>query len=342
MVLSISAGPAAMRQSLRLEYTVAMGGQPRSAVTNLNELHYFALVAQSRSFTVAARRLGLPKSSVSRAIARLEQRLGVQLIERTTRSVRLTEAGRLYFVHSQRVIDEAEQADIAIGAMMAVPRGKLRIGAPVAFARFVLGPRMNQFLATYPELRVHIEILHAREREVDEGFDLVVRVGPLEDSGWLVKPLMQVRLGLYASPEFLKRNRRPESAADLRQYPCIVSTCGPPGEPGDYATWRLRREREVRETQVIARISVPDPSVHRQLALTGAGIAMLGQAEVETDLKERRLVRVLPEWEPEPIALFALYPSRLAASPKVRVLLEFLERHRDSSRKAGELVPDSA
>jgi DNA-binding transcriptional LysR family regulator len=298
-------------------------------MANLNELHYFAVVAQSRSFTLAAKRLNLPKSSVSRAIGRLEHRLDVRLIERTTRSVRLTEVGRLYLTHCQRVIEEAEQADIAISAMMATPRGKLRIGAPVAFARFVLvlAPLMNEFLLMYPELRVHIELLHAKERESDDGFDLVVRVGPLEDSAWLVKPLMRVRLGLYASPAFLKRQRRPESPADLRQYPCIVASCSPEGEPGDLAVWHLHHEREMREIQVIARVSLPDPSVHRQLALTGVGIAMLSQAEVVSDLKERRLVRLLPEWEPEPIELYALYPSRLAASPKVRVLLEFLAKY---------------
>jgi len=302
-------------------------------MTNLNELQTFALVAQSRSFTLAAERLKLPKSSVSRAISRLEQRLDVQLIQRTTRSVRLTEAGRLYLTHCERVIEEAELADIAIGAMMATPKGKLRIGAPVAFARFVLEPLMNEFLLLYPELRVHIELLHAKERQSDEGFDMVVRVGPLEDSAWLVKPLMRVRLGLYASPALLKRYRRPQSPADLQQYPCIVSNCGPPGEPGDHAMWRLHREREVREVQVVARVAVPDPSVHHQLALKGLGIAMLGQAEVAPDLKERRLVRLLPEWEPEPIELYALHPARLAASPKVRVLLEFLAKHCNDAYK---------
>lgn len=266
-------------------------------MTNLNELSYFATVAQLKSFTLAAERLKLPKSSVSRAISRLEQRLDVQLIQRTTRSVRLTEAGRLYLIHCQRVIEEAELADIAIGAMMATPRGNLRIGASIAFARFVLEPLMNEFLVLYPELSVHIDLLHTQERQGDEGFDLVVRAGPLEDSDWLVKPLMRVRFGLYASPALLKRQRPPELPADLQQYACIVSNCGPLGEQGGHAMWRLQREREVREIQVIARVAVPDPSVRHQLALNGVGLAMLGQAEVVSDLKERRLVRVLPEWD---------------------------------------------
>jgi DNA-binding transcriptional LysR family regulator len=330
-----------MRQSTALEYTVAQVEQSSMAMTDLNELQFFVLVAQTRSFTLTAKRLNLPKSSVSRGIGRLEKRLGVQLIERTTRSVRLTELGKLYLTHCQRVIEEAEQADIAVGAMLATPRGKIRVGAPVAFARFVLGPLMNEFLSMYPELRIHIELLNIRNRGEEEDLDMVVRAGPLENSGWLVKPLMRVRLGLYASPSFLKLHRRPESPADLEKFACIVTSCGPLGEADDFAIWRLRRESETREINVIARVSVPDPSVHRQLALAGAGVAMLGQAEVVTDLKQRRLVRLLPDWEPEPIELHALYPSRLSSSPKVRALLEFLrERCNDAYRLEGR-IPDA-
>ncbi len=294
--------------------------------TNLNELQIFSLVAQTSSFTKAAAQLGVPKSSVSRAISRLEQRLTVELLQRTTRSVRLTEAGKFYFVHCQRVIEEAEQADVAIGAMMAVPRGTLRIGVPVAFARFVLEPVLTEFLLLYPELNMDIELLSSKERQSDEGFDLVVRMGPLEDSGWLMKPLMQVRLGLYASPALLKERRRPTSPADLQRYPCTASNCIPLSEPGGHAVWRLQHRREVQEVRVAARVALPDPSVHRQLALKGVAISILAQAEVVEDLKLRRRVRLLPEWEPEPIALYALYPSRLSVSPKVRALVEFLDR----------------
>jgi len=310
-------------------------------MADLNELHTFALVAQSRSFTLAAERLKLPKSSVSRAISRLEQRLDVQLIQRTTRSVRLTEAGKIYLTHCERVMEEAEQADIAIGAMMATPKGNLRIGAPVAFSRFVLEPLMNEFLALYPELHVHIELIHAKERQSDEGFDLVVRAGPLEDSGWLVKPLMRIRLGMYASPTLLKGHKKPQTPTDLQQFPCIVSSCGPQNEPGSKVMWRLHREREVREVAVVARVAVPDPTVHHQLALKSVGIAMLGQIEVGPDLKDRKLVRVLPEWEPEPVELYALHPSRLAASPKVRALLEFLAKHCNDAYKFGKSMPES-
>ena len=315
-----------MQQSAVQQHTVVYKEQREDVTTNLNELQIFSLVAQTRSFTKAAEQLIMPKSSVSRAISRLEQRLTVQLVQRTTRSVRLTEMGKLYFLHCQRVIEAAEQADIAIGAMMAVPKGTLRIGVPVAFARFILEPLLNEFLLLYPELNIDIELLNSQERQSDERFDLVVRMGPLEDSGWLVKPLMQVRLGLYASPALCKQHQRPASPMDLQRYPCIASNCVPLSEPGGHIVWRLRHGREVQEVRVTARVAVPDPSVHRQLALKGVAVSMLSQAEVAEDLKMRRLLRLLPKWEPEPIALCALYPSRLTASPKVRALIEFLEK----------------
>ena len=291
---------------------------------NLNELQFFVQVSQTQSFTKAAKRLGVPKSSVSRAILRLENRLGVRLVERTTRKVALTEVGELYLNRCQRVMDEAEQADLAVGALQARPRGMLRVGAPVAFARSILGPTMGEFLKLYPELRVQLQLLNGDETAREGTLDVVVRAGLPEDSGLLVKPLMQVRLGAYASPGYLANRKAPDSPADLLELSCITTTCDTVGEPGDFTTWRLRRGGELKAIRVEARVSVPDPTINHQLALAGAGVALLAQSVVHADVQEGRLIRVLPEWEPDPVELYALYPSRLDSSPKVRVFLQFL------------------
>jgi DNA-binding transcriptional LysR family regulator len=293
-------------------------------MTNLNELQFFVHVSQTQSFTGAAKRLGVPKSSVSRTIQRLERRLGVRLVERTTRRVALTEVGELYLNHCRRVMEEAEQADLAVGALQAKPRGTLRVGAPVAFARSILGPSMGEFLAMYPELRMHLQLLNGNESPRAGSLDVIVRAGPLEDSGLLVKPLMRIRLGAYASPAYLKRHKTPDSPAGLMQQSCITMTCGTFGEPGDFAMWRLRRGGELKEVRVDARVSVPDPTINHQLALAGTGVALLAQSVVRADVGQGRLVRLLPEWEPEPVELHALYPSQLNSSPKVRVFLQFL------------------
>jgi DNA-binding transcriptional LysR family regulator len=292
-------------------------------MTNLNELQFFVQVSQTQSFTKAAKRLGVPKSSVSRAIVRLENRLGVRLVERTTRRVGLTEMGELYLNRCQRVMEEAKQADLAVGALQAKPRGTLRVGAPVAFARSILGPSMGEFLAMYPELRLRLQLLNGDESLREDTFDVAVRAGALEDSGLLVKPLMRIRLGAYASPGYLEHHKVPESPVDLLQLSCITTSCDAPGE-GDFSIWRLRRGDERREVRVESRVSVHDPTINHQLALAGAGVALLAQSVMRADVEQGRLIRVLPEWEPEPVQLHALYPSRLDSSPKVRVFLQFL------------------
>lgn len=291
---------------------------------DLNELNYFVQLSQTQSFTVAARRLGVPKSSVSRAIQRLEERLGIRLVERTTRSMNLTEAGELYLDHCQRVVEEAEQADLAVGALAATPRGRLRVAVPVAFARGILAPMLGEFVLRYPELRLRLHLLNGSPSPREGSFDLSIRPGPLEDSGLLVKPVLRIRLGVFASPAYIKKHGQPRTPAELRLHHCITTNCGMGGEPEDAVTWRLRRGTERKEIRVEARVSVPDPVMSCQLVLAGAGLAMLSQTMTRHDVAARRLKRVLPEWEPEPVELHALYASRLSASPKVRAFLDFL------------------
>jgi DNA-binding transcriptional LysR family regulator len=293
-------------------------------MTDLNELQFFTQVARAQSFTVAAKRLGVPKSSVSRAISRLEARLGMRLVQRTTRNVSLTEAGEIYLDRCERVLEEAEQADLAIGALLAKPRGRLRVGAPASFARLILGPVLGEFLSRCPELRLSLQLLGADTSAREGSLDLLIRPGPLEDSGLLMKPLMRIRLGAYASPRYVERCGTPASPADLRQHSCITTSCGTLGEPGDSATWRLHRGAEVKEVRVESRVAAPDPTINHQLAAAGVGIALLPLAVARADVEQHRLVRLLPEWEPDPVELFALYSARLSTSPKVRVFLEFL------------------
>jgi DNA-binding transcriptional LysR family regulator len=298
--------------------------------TDLNEIQFFARMAEDRSFSQAARRLRVPKSTVSRAVRRLEERLGVRLVERTTRRVSLTEVGEIYLNHCRRVIEEAEEADRSVGAMLAKPRGLLRVGVPVPFARYVLGPMMGEFLALYPELQVSIQLLNSNDVfPRDSGLDVVVSAGSPGDSSLLVRWLLRVRQGIFASHAFLERHGRPETPAGLRGLPCITTTCDQRGgEPSASVTWRMRRGDEIAELRMEARVAVPDPTVNHQLAVDGVGVATLSLSLVRDDVEAGRLVRLLPEWELDPVEVYAYYPSRLSASPKVRALLEFLREKR--------------
>lgn len=292
---------------------------------DLNDLRLFVEVSQKHSFTEAGRQLGIPKSTVSRALRRLEERLGVRLVERTTRRVSLTEVGELYLNHCRRVMEEAEQADLAVGALLAEPRGLLRVGVTIPFARFIAGPILAEFLAKYPGVQVQMQMLDSDAGLREGALDLVIRGGSLGDSGLLVKPLLRVLPWAVASPVYLASYPEPGTPADLRRHRCITASWGMAGgEATPTATWRLRRGNEVAVVQVEARVAVPDPEMNRQLALAGVGIALLSRSMVRGDIEEGRLVRVLPEWGPEPVQVHALYPTRLGSSPKVRAFLEFL------------------
>lgn len=294
---------------------------------DLNELAIFAGVAQAQSFTGAARQMGLPKSSVSRAMASLEARLGVRLLERTTRRVALTEAGEVYVEHCRRVLEESEDADMAIGALLAAPRGCLRVGAPVMFARAYLAPVLSDLVQAHPDLRVHVELLANEPLPRHTPLDVLIRPGPLEDSGLLMRPLTRIRLGVYASPVYLQGRDVPESPDALRAHRCITTSCGASGAPTEIAPWTLRRGNEEVTVRVPSHVAVPDPAINQQLALSGAGIALLSQKGVRSEVAAGRLIRVLPEWEPAPVELHALYASRLTRSPKVRAFLQALRQH---------------
>ncbi len=293
---------------------------------DLNDLRFFVEVSDARSFTAAARKLAVPKSTVSRALQRLEERLGVRLVERTTRRVALTEVGELYLNHCRRVMEEAEEADLAINALLAEPRGRLRVGVPIPFARLIAGPLLADFLARYPQVQVQLELLDNDSAIHSDTLDLMIRARALGDSGLLVRPLFKVLPGIFASPAYLDAQGWPETPAALRGHSCIATSCDTvAGEPGSMTTWRLRRGSEIAEVQIAPRVALPDPEMNRQLTLAGVGIALLSKGLVRADVEAGRLVRVLPEWEPEPVALYALYPTRLGSSPKVRAFLEFLK-----------------
>lgn len=295
-------------------------------MTDLNDLRIFAHVARSQSFTEAAVQLNAPKSHISRAVARLEERLGVRLVERTTRRVTVTEAGNVYLGYCTRMLEEAEQADAAIGKMLGKPRGLLRVAAPIAFVSGVLSTSLSRFLAAYPEVRVELEIVNINTPLRQANFDVLIHAGPLTDSGLLVRRIMQIRVGLYASPAYIAKHGVPESPSDLRHHHCISTNCGAVGEHGDSAVWRLRSGEQWSEVRVNVRACVPEPSISRRLAVAGVGIALINHAAATEDVNSGALIRVLSDHEPDPVELHALHSARLDTSPKVRAFVEFLRQ----------------
>jgi DNA-binding transcriptional LysR family regulator len=289
----------------------------QTARRDLNDVLVFTRVVQSGSFTRAARALGMPKSTVSRKVSELEARLGARLLQRTTRRLSLTDVGRLYYQHSERAVSELEAADTAIAQMQGAPRGRLRVSAPLNFDW--LRGMVAEFLQRNPDVQVEMVCTDRLVDLVEEGFDVAVRAGRLEDSTLVARHLTSIRRLVVASPAYLKKHGTPDQPSGLTVHPCIVF-----GGGRDPNRWRLENGAEIIEAQVPARLTVNDFEMVREAALAGLGIAMLQLDRCAEDLQLKRLRRVLPSWVSPEAPVQAVYPSTRHLSPKVKAFVDHL------------------
>jgi len=204
------------------------------ATIDLNRVRLFTRVVDAGSFTAAARAAGLPKSSISRAVAALERDLGVRLIQRTTRRVQVTEAGRTYYESVSRALSGIDEATEAVADLTDIPRGTVRLTAPADMGDRLLAPALTRFASRYPEVHLEVSLAQRVVDLVHEGFDLAVRIGKLTDSRLVARPLGPVRAGVFASPRYLKRRGRPRSVAELASHECLLFR-----SPAGGAVWEL-------------------------------------------------------------------------------------------------------
>jgi DNA-binding transcriptional LysR family regulator len=275
----------------------------------------FAEVVATGSFTRAARRLGLSKASVSREVARLERRLGAQLLRRTTRSMSLTEIGETFHAACQRVAEEAAEAERSVIEVQREPSGELRLCASVSFGQFQIAPRLPAFLDRYPKLSVRVELTDRMVDLVSERFDMAIRItGRLADATLVQRRLCPIRFVVCAAPSYLRRNGVPRQPADLEKHNCLGVGASPWSRilPGKRAA-RLKSD-----------LYIDNGDAVRRIAVLGHGIAFLPTYLMGEDLAAGRLVRVLaPELELEASA-WAVYPHSRHASPKLRALIDYL------------------
>jgi DNA-binding transcriptional LysR family regulator len=286
-----------------------------SAAIDLNELLIFARVVQANSFVGAARALSMPKSTVSRKVSELERRLGARLLQRTTRKLSLTDAGRAYHEHALRVVAEVEAAELAVSRMQDAPRGLLRVTTPLNAA--FLGPTVASFLQRFPEVNAEIVCTNRMVDLVDEGFDLAIRAGKLADSTSIARELGVLESFIVAGPGFLAKHGTPGSPEDLAPLDCVVFTTGE-----QRATWQLHRGGQTFTHTVRPRIVVNDFRFIEAATAADLGIALLPAFRLAEALREGRLVRVLPEWSIDVMPLYAVYPSTRHLTPKVRAFIE--------------------
>lgn len=294
--------------------------------TDLNQLLIFAKVVDQGSFIGAARALGLPKTTVSRKVQELEERLGTRLLQRTTRRVALTEAGAIYHEYCSRIAQDLEEADNAVGQVQDSPRGSLRVSATFSFGMSALVPIVPEFMARYPDINLQLELRNDAVDLVAEGFDLAIRIGPLADSSYAMRYLGESRLLLYASPAYLDRKAMPGSPEELARHPTL--TLSRLVRHGRFF-WALANGSETREIFLNPHLIANDPAVIKFAALAGLGVSLLPAILVRQEIEEGRLVQVLPEWEGPKTEFGAVYPSRRGLSPKVRVFIDFLTERLD-------------
>ncbi|NUZ07861.1 LysR family transcriptional regulator [Piscinibacter koreensis] len=292
---------------------------------NLNDMLFFAEVVSSGSFAAAGRHLGIPKSRLSRRIAELEARLGVRLLQRTTRKLSLTEAGEIYNRHCVAMREEAEAADEALARVRGEPRGTVRVTVPVTLAQTSLGPVLARFVAAHPHVRVEMQVTNRVVDLVQDGVDVALRVRTaIDDSGSLVvKNLGETRAVLVASPRLLERIGAPTTVDDLRELPTLAMSAA-----DGRASWRLVGPGgggfELQHRPVC---TVDDLFVLRFAALDAIGMTVLPDYLCANDLRDGRLVPVLPGWGPPPAHVLAVFPSRRGMVPAVRRFLDFLGEH---------------
>jgi DNA-binding transcriptional LysR family regulator len=285
---------------------------------DLNEIAIFARVVQAQSFTAAGRALGLPKSTVSRKVSELEQRLGTRLLQRTTRSLSLTDAGRAYYDYASRIVTEVEEADLAVTTMQGAPRGLLRVTAPLAFD--LLGAMVSSYLVRYPEVQLQLTCTDRVVDLVEEGFDVAVRAGRLADSSLIARHLGTGHALLVASPQLLGRHGAVKRPQDLERLPALVFGAG-----ADRARWTLVRKDEPVTVNVKPRFVTNDFGVLEGAALAGVGVALLPTMRSEEFIRDGRLRVVLPAWRSLDIPIQAVYPSTRLLSPKVKTFVDHLQ-----------------
>ena len=288
---------------------------------DLADLRAFARIADLGSLSGAARALGMPKSSASRSLARLEVIAGVALIERSTRHMHLTDAGRLLRRHAQRILDDVGEAENALTGLIGVPRRTLRVSVGFTFAAGPLAPMLPAFLARYPEVPVVLSIDNRNVDLLAENFDVAIRIGPLPDSDLIARRLMTIALWTCASPAYLAARGTPATVEDLRSHELI-------GRVDRRAAWRFKAPGgAVQEIEVVPGTVIPEPAVLMPVLVGGAGVGRLPDFYAAEAVARGTLVRLLPEHQFDSVDVHALYPSHRSLSAKVRVFIDALAGH---------------
>jgi len=285
----------------------------------LEDLRLFCVVARNRSFAETARELGISKAVVSKRIALLEAAVEEKLFHRTTRNVSLTAQGEIVHQWAQRILEDVDLMGEAISREKAAPSGLLRICSSTGFGRSRLAPALSELARRFPQLEIQLELFDRPVDLVEEGFQLDIRIGHVHEGNVIKRRIARNRRVLCASPAYLERHGEPQSLADLQAHRCIPIR----ERDQDFGRWELQGAEGVVAIKVSGPLSANNGEIVRQWAIDGHGIILRSTWDVSREIEAGLLVPVLAQYF-QPADVWAVYPSRLSVSAKVKVCVEFL------------------
>jgi len=286
----------------------------------IDALTAFVAAADENSLVGASRRLGRSPAAVTRALASLERRIGTRLFHRTTRVIRLTEAGERYLAVCRRLLADLEEADRAAAGERTAPRGMLNVTAPLFFGRLYLRPLLDAFLDAYPEVQARLFLFDRVANLIEEGIDVAVRIGDLPDSGLIANRVGEVRRVVCASPAYLSRRKTPREPAELKSHDCISFNAMTPTDVWAFAP--RAKSSASRQVRVVPRLTVTEAEAAIGAAVDGHGITRVLSYQVERQIKAGRLKVILEEFELPPWPVQVLYPEARLAAAKVRTFVD--------------------
>lgn len=285
----------------------------------LQDMLLFLAVVDNKSFTGAADLFNISKSVVSKRISRLEKNLGVQLLFRSTRKLSLSEAGQELYERCSQIKAELDEIEQSITSTHVEPRGTLRVNCPTSFGYLHLVPAIADFMKAHPDIKVDLYLGALYEDLIDSGLDLAIRIGKLPDSSLMARQLTVRRMVVCASPEYLKTHNTPETPEDLYEHNCLTHHNSPTGNE-----WRFQKGGRELSIAIEGSFSASSSQTLESAAVSGLGVAMLPGYMLTSDMRQGKLVRLLEEYCPRNIGVYAVYPQTAHLPTKVRTFIDFI------------------
>jgi len=286
----------------------------------MQSMAIFRRVVEAKNFSAVARESNMSQSTVSKHIAALEERLDTKLLNRSTRSIMLTEAGKEYYHHCIRILNDFQEAEASVGKGKIKPTGTLRISTSAAFGRTCLLPHLKEFFDHFPDIDIDLLFDDDYVDLVKEGIDLAIRIGPLADSTLIARKIGSSPRVVVASPEYLVKHGRPKKPADLSKHNCLLYSLQKTPN-----LWYFNSTQEGDESiKVNGRLKASSPDAICDATVEGLGISILGEWYVHEHIKNGRLKVILPDYKPTPFDIHAVYPERRFVPQKVKQMIKFL------------------